>query len=146
MHAMAAEPHHAGTAASRKVAEYIVENLRRWGWKAEIERFDVLLPFPGRRHLEMLSPKPYVASLSEPAIDQDSDTGDANQLATFNAYGGNGDVTAPLVYVNYGTPEDYASLQAMGVSLKGKIAIARYGQCWRGTKRNSRRSTALSAA
>lgn len=134
MHAMAAEPHLAGTAASRKVAEYIVENLRRWGWKAELERFDVLLPFPKERHLEMLSPKPYVASISEPAIDQDSDTDDANQLATFNAYGGNGDVTAPLVYVNYGTPEDYASLQAMGVSLKGKIVIARYGQCWRGIK------------
>lgn len=134
MHAMAAEPHHAGTPASRKVAEYILQNLRRWGWKAELERFDVLLPFPKQRRLEMLSPRPYVASITEPAIEQDSDTADANQLATFNAYGGDGDATAPLVYANYGTPEDYAALDAMGVSLKGKIVIARYGHCWRGIK------------
>lgn len=134
MHAMAAEPHLAGTPASRKVAEYILGNLRRWGWKAELERFDVLLPFPKQRRLEMLSPRPYLASIKEPAIEQDADTGDADQLATFNAFGGDGDVTAPLVYVNYGTPQDYAALEAMGVSVKGKIVIARYGQCWRGIK------------
>ena len=134
MHAMASEPHHAGDASSRKVAEYILTNLRRWGWKAEIERFDVLLPYPRQRRLEMLSPRPYLASLKEPAIGQDGDTGDANQLPTFNAYGGDGDVTAPLVYVNYGTPEDYKALEAMGVSVKGKVVIARYGHCWRGIK------------
>ncbi len=134
MRAMASEPHHAGTPASRKVAEYIRANLERWGWKAEIEQFDVLLPYPRQRRLEMLSPRPYVASIMEPPIDQDSDTSDAGQLDTFNAYGGNGDVTAPLIYVNYGTPEDYAAIDKMGVSLKGKIVIARYGRCWRGIK------------
>src|SRR5690606_11999959 len=77
---------------------------------------------------------PYLASLKEPAIGQDGDTGDANQLPTFNAYGGDGNVTAPLVYVNYGTPEDYKALEAMGVSVKGKVVIARYGHCWRGIK------------
>lgn len=134
MRVMAAEPHHAGTPASRKVAEYILENLRRWGWKAEIETFEVLLPYPGKRRLEMLSPKPYVANVREPAIEQDGDSGDLNQLATYNAYAASGDVTAPLVYVNYGTPEDYEALERMGVSVRGKIVIARYGRSWRGIK------------
>ncbi|MCZ2155002.1 MAG: M28 family peptidase [Bryobacterales bacterium] len=134
MRAMASEPHHAGTPASRKVAEYIRTNLERWGWNAEIEQFDVLLPYPRQRRLEMISPQPYVASIMEPPIEQDDDTSDTNQLATFNAYGGNGDVTAPLIYVNYGTPEDYAAIDKLGISLKGKIVVARYGRCWRGIK------------
>lgn len=134
MRVMAAEPHHAGTPASRKVADYILQNVRRWGWKAEFETFEVLLPYPKKRRLEMTAPRPYVASVEEPPLDQDGDSGDANQLPTYNAYSASGDVTAPLVYVNYGTPEDYEALDRMGVSVRGKIVIARYGKSWRGIK------------
>ncbi len=134
MRVMAAEPHHAGTEASRKVAEYILQSLRGWGLQAEYEIYEVMLPFPGTRRLELLKPSSYKAALKEPAIDQDPTSGQADQLPTFNAYAGSGDVTAPLVYVNYGTPEDYAELERLGVSVKGKIVIARYGRSWRGIK------------
>lgn len=134
MRMMAAEPHHAGSDGSKKVADYILRNLRKWGWQAEFEVFEVMLPYPKRRRLEMLSPTHALASITEPVIDQDEDSGDHNQLASFNAYGASGDVTGPLIYVNYGTPEDYASLEKMGISVKGKIVIARYGKSWRGIK------------
>ncbi|MCW5963025.1 MAG: M28 family peptidase [Bryobacterales bacterium] len=134
MHVMAAEPHHAGTEASRKVAEYIRQSLRGWGLQAEYEIYEVMLPYPGDRRLELLSPTKYRAVLQEPAIDQDPDSGQRNQLPTFNAYAGSGDVTASLVYVNYGTPEDYDELERLGISVKGKIVIARYGRSWRGIK------------
>lgn len=134
MRVMAAEPHHAGTEASRKVAEYILKSLRDWGLQAEFAVYEVMLPFPGERRLELLSPSRYKAALKEPAIDQDPTSGQSSQLPTFNAYAGSGDVTAPLVYVNYGTPEDYAELEKLGVSVKGKIVVARYGRSWRGIK------------
>ncbi|MCU0227127.1 MAG: M28 family metallopeptidase [Bryobacterales bacterium] len=134
MHVMAAHPHHAGTEASRKVAEYILTSLRGWGLEAEYAVYEVMLPFPGERRLELLQPSRYKALLKEPAIDQDPSSGQPGQLPTFNAYAGNGDVTAGLVYVNYGTPEDYAELEKRGVSVKGKIVIARYGRSWRGIK------------
>lgn len=134
MRVMAAEPHHAGTPASKKVADYILDKLRGWGWQAEHEVFEVMLPYPGKRTLELQRPIRYTASLREPEIEQDPDSGDRNQLPTFNAYAGSGDVTAPLVYVNYGTPEDYAALEELGISVKGKIVIARYGKSWRGIK------------
>ncbi|MDZ7639159.1 MAG: hypothetical protein U5J83_13065 [Bryobacterales bacterium] len=129
---------HAATPASRKVAEYILGNLRRWGWKAELETFEVLLPYPRRRHLEMLSPRRYVATTQEPAIDQDRDSGDANQLPTYNAYAGNGDVTAPLVYVNYGTPEDYQALQHDGRTRSKEDCDRRAtGRSWPSIKREA---------
>jgi N-acetylated-alpha-linked acidic dipeptidase len=134
MHVMAAEPHHAGTAASKKVADYILGQLRGWGLDAEFAVYEVMLPYPGKRSLELRQPQRYSAMLAEPAIDQDPDSSDRNQLPTFNAYAGSGDVTAPLVYVNYGTPEDYEKLEELGVSVKGKIVIARYGRSWRGIK------------
>ncbi len=134
MGVMAARPHHAGTEASRKVAEYILTSLREWGLDAEYAVYEVMLPFPGSRRLELLQPVKYTATLKEPAIDQDPTSGQPDQLPTFNAYAGSGDVTAALVYVNYGTPEDYAELEKLGVSVKGKIVVARYGRSWRGIK------------
>jgi N-acetylated-alpha-linked acidic dipeptidase len=134
MRVMAAEPHHAGTENSKKVAEYILQTLRKSGLQAEFSIFEVMLPYPKDRLLELQAPRKYRAVLEEPEIDQDPDSKDKNQLPTFNAYAGNGDVTAPLVYVNYGIPEDYDALEKLGISVKGKIVIARYGQSWRGIK------------
>ena len=109
--------------------------FKSWGLDAHIETFDVLYPTPKSRKLEVIGPKPYTAKLQEPPVPGDStSTQQSEQLPTYNAYSIDGDVTAPLVYVNYGIPEDYEELERMGVSVKGAIVIARYGNSWRGIK------------
>lgn len=134
MRRLSAEPHHIGSVETRKHAEWMRDQFRAWGWKAEIEAFDVLFPTPKERALELISPEKYQAVLKEPMIAADPDSGDTNQLPTYNAYSGDGDVTGQLVYVNYGVPADYDVLARLGVDVKGKIVIARYGASWRGIK------------
>lgn len=131
---MSAEPHHIGSARGRDLAVWMRDRFRSWGLKADLEEFDVLFPTPKERVLELVSPASYRAQLKEPRIAEDPDSGDAGQLPTYNAYSGDGDVTAPLVYVNYGIPSDYEQLARMGVDVRGKIVIARYGASWRGIK------------
>ncbi len=134
MRVLSAEPHHVGSAADKRNAEWIRDQLKSWGIDVKIEEFDVLFPMPKERRLELLSPEKYTAKLKEPILAEDPDSGDENQLPTYNAYSGDGDVTAPLVYVNYGVPADYEQLAKMNVDVKGKIVIARYGGSWRGIK------------
>jgi N-acetylated-alpha-linked acidic dipeptidase len=134
MRKITAEPHHAGSPGSREVAEYVLSQFRSWGLDAQIEEFEALMPYPTTRVLELAAPDDFVAMLKEPAISVDPDSGDAGQLPTFNAYSADGNVTAELVYVNYGIPEDYDRLAKLGVDVKGKIVIARYGRSWRGIK------------
>jgi N-acetylated-alpha-linked acidic dipeptidase len=132
--ALSGVPHEAGTDRSRHVAELLLARFRAMGLNARIEQFEALMPRPLTRTLELLSPEPWAASLREPALSQDPTSGQADQLPTYNAYSADGDVTAELVYVNYGRPEDYRVLDSLGISVKGKIVIARYGQSWRGIK------------
>lgn len=134
MRVLSAEPHHLGSAQDKKNAEWIRDKFKSWGLDARIEEYDVLFPTPKERVLEMIAPEKFVAQLKEPGIAEDPDSADANQLPTYNAYAGDGDVTASLVYVNYGIPADYEALEKMGVSVQGKIVIARYGASWRGIK------------
>ena len=134
MLAISAEPHHAGSAGSRKVAEYVLAKFKGWGLNASIEQFQALMPYPTQRLVELVAPERYVAALKEPVVPEDPDSGDAGQLPTFNAYSADGDVTADVVYVNYGTPEDYEQLAKLRVEVKGKIVLARYGRSWRGIK------------
>jgi len=134
MERMAAKPHHAGSPGSKAVADYVSAQLTDWGFDTRIETFQALIPYPATRTLEMTAPVRFKAKLAEPAIPEDPSTPQENQLPTFNAYGASGDVTAPLVYVNYGQPEDFEYLKKMGIDVKGKIAIARYGRSWRGLK------------
>jgi N-acetylated-alpha-linked acidic dipeptidase len=131
---IAAEPHHAGSPRSKAVAEYIEKLLKQWGLSTEVETFEVLLPYPTVRRLEVLGPKPYEAKLKEPVLAADPDSGDKNQLPTYNAYAASGDVTGEVVYANYGLPADYEWLAQHGVDVKGKVVITRYGQSWRGIK------------
>ncbi len=131
---MSAQPHAAGSARSRQVAQFIAQELTQWGLETSIESFDALLPYPTVRILEMVGPKHAVAQLREPAIAADKDSGQPGQLPTYNAYSASGDVTAPLVYVNYGVPEDYEELSRRGIDVRDKIVIARYGKGWRGVK------------
>jgi N-acetylated-alpha-linked acidic dipeptidase len=134
MRVSSAEPHHAGSPGSRKVAEYILGRYKAWGLDAWIEEHEALMPFPVERRVELVAPERYQAKLQEPALSEDPDSTDAGQLPTYNAYSADGDVTARLVYVNYGTPEDYDELAKLGVDVKGAIVIARYGRSWRGIK------------
>jgi N-acetylated-alpha-linked acidic dipeptidase len=131
---LAAEPHHAGSPRSKAVAEYILGALKEWGLDAQIEQFEALLPYPTIRQVEVVGPKPYVAKLREPRVPEDPDSADAGGLPPYNAYSASGDVTADVIYVNFGVPEDYEWLEKQGIDVKGKIVIARYGKSWRGIK------------
>ncbi|MDQ2950484.1 MAG: M28 family metallopeptidase [Acidobacteriota bacterium] len=134
MQRMVEVPHHAGSAGSLAVAQYALGLFKEWGLNARMEEFEALLPYPTARTLELVSPVKFRAALKEPALPEDRSTSQAGQLPTYNAYSAAGDVTAPLVYVNYGTPEDYEYLGKQGIDVKGKIVIARYGKSWRGVK------------
>ena len=132
---LSAYPHHVGSPYDKNNAEWLLAQLKSYGLDAQIEEFTALFPTPQSRLLELEGPQPYRAKLQEPpiAVDPTSDQ-QTQQLPTYNAYSRDGDVTAPLVYVNYGRPEDYDVLARMGVSVKGAIVIARYGMSWRGIK------------
>jgi N-acetylated-alpha-linked acidic dipeptidase len=134
MRAITREPHHAGSPGSRQVAEYVLAKFKSWGLTASIEELEALMPYPVERTVELVAPIRFKAVLKEPVVDVDKDSDNPAELPTFNAYSADGDVTAELVYVNYGIPEDYAELQTLGVDVKGKIVIARYGRSWRGIK------------
>jgi N-acetylated-alpha-linked acidic dipeptidase len=135
MQRLSARPHHVGSPYDKDNAEWILAKLKEWGLDAKIESFDVLFPTPKERALELVEPTRFAAKLAEPAVPSDPTSSQRDeQLPTYNAYSIDGDVTAPLVYVNYGIPEDYDTLERLGVSVKGAIVIARYGGSWRGIK------------
>ncbi len=130
---LSARPHHLGSAYGKENAEFIAAQFRAWGYDTQIEEFGVLFPTPKKRVLEMTAPEKFTARLSEPALAEDATSNQTDeQLPVYNAYSIDGDVTAPLVYVNYGVPRDYEELQQRGIDVKGKIVIARYGGSWRG--------------
>ena len=135
MKRLTAHPHHLGSKFDKDNAEFIAGLLRSWGFDTQIETFHVLFPTPKTRILEMTAPTRFTASLRERPVEQDPTSSLVDeQLPTYNAYAKDGDVTGPLVYVNYGTPADYDVLAQNGVDVAGKIVIARYGGCWRGIK------------
>lgn len=134
MRLLSEEPHEAGTERSRHVAELILARFKSFGLDARIEQFEAMMPRPVSRSLELLGPERFTASLTETVLPEDKDSGDRDQLPTYNAYSRDGDVTGELVYVNYGIPADYKVLDSLGISVKGKIVIARYGRSWRGIK------------
>jgi N-acetylated-alpha-linked acidic dipeptidase len=135
MQRLSARPHHVGSAYDKDNAQWLLSTFKQWGLNARIESFDVLFPTPKERAVELLEPKKFTATLEEPRVIVDITSGQrAEQLPTYNAYSIDGDVAAPLVYVNYGIPEDYEQLERMGISVKGCIVIARYGGSWRGIK------------
>ncbi len=134
---LSAEANEVGSPHDKANAEWIRDQLQSWGWDARIETFQVLYPTPKTEALELLEPgkAPYKAALTEPPIAGDASSAQtAWVLPAYVAFQGDGDVTADLVYVNYGMPDDYKALARMGVDVKGKIVIARYGQGWRGLK------------
>ncbi len=135
MRRLSARPHHVGSPYDKENAEWMLAKFKEWGWDAHIETFEVLFPTPRERLVELVEPSRFVAKLQEPPVPGDATSNQQDeQLPTYNAYSIDGDVTAPLVYVNYGIPEDYEQLERLGVSVKGAMVIARYGRSWRGIK------------
>jgi N-acetylated-alpha-linked acidic dipeptidase len=135
MRRLTARPHHVGSPYDKDNAEWILAHFKEWGLDAHIEQFDVLFPTPRIRLLEMVAPTKFTAKLEEPALAVDPTSNQkSEQLPTYNAYSIDGDVTAPLVFVNYGLPEDYEKLDRLGISVKGAIVIAKYLHSWRGVK------------
>ena len=144
MQRLSARPHNVGSPYDKDNADWLAAKFKEFGFDVQIESYDVLFPTPKERQLELLDCKSasttdcsvkFTAKLEEPALSVDPTSGQkSEQLPTYNAFSKDGDVVAPLVYVNYGIPEDYERLERLGVSVKGAIAIARYGHSWRGIK------------
>lgn len=131
---LSSEPNQVGSPHDKANAEFLLAQFRKWGWDAHIEVFDVLYSTPKQELVEMVAPTTYRAMLHEPPVKGDRTSALSGALPPYNVYGADGDVTAPLVYVNYGMPADYKELARYGVSVKGKIVIVRYGKGWRGLK------------
>ena len=135
MQRLSARPHHVGSPYDKQNAEWIRDQFAAFGWDATIETFDVLFPTPVERAVELVAPTVYKAQLQEPTVSVDPTSSQhAEQLPTYNAYSRDGDVTGPLVFVNYGVPADYEELERRGISVRGAIVIAKYGGSWRGIK------------
>lgn len=134
MKQMSAEPTHVGAPHDKANAEFVQQQMRTWGWDAQIETFDVLYPTLKQHSLELVAPTRFVASLKEPPIAGDATSSRTDGVPPYHAYGADGDVTGELVYVNYGMPDDYKELARRNVDVRGKIVIVRYGSGWRGLK------------
>jgi N-acetylated-alpha-linked acidic dipeptidase len=136
MERLTARPHNVGSPYDQDNAEWLLGKFKEFGLDAHIETFTVLYPTPKDRLVELVDGGPhFTAKLQEPPVPDDPTSRQTSeQLPTYNAYSIDGDVSAPLVYVNYGVPEDYEVLERRGVSVKGAIVIARYGKSWRGIK------------
>ena len=136
MQRLSARPHNVGSPYDKDNAEWIASKFKEFGLDTQIETFSVLFPTPKERLVELVDGGPhFTAKLQEPVVPEDPTSNQtAEQLPTYNAYSIDGDVTAPLVYVNYGLPEDYEILDRLGISVRGAIIIARYGHSWRGIK------------
>jgi N-acetylated-alpha-linked acidic dipeptidase len=136
MQRLSARPHNVGTRYDKDNAEWLAAKFKEFGLDTHIETFDILYPTPKERAVELVDGGPkFVAKLQEPPVAGDpTSSQQSEQLPTYHAYSIDGDVTAPLVFVNYGIPEDYEQLERLGVSVKGAIVIAKYGRSWRGIK------------
>lgn len=135
MKKMTERPHHVGSKFTSEKVKYMVDRFESWGYDVEVEEFTVLFPTPKTRIVELVAPTQFRASLEEPAVEGDASSSRRDDmLPGYNAYSADGDVTGELVYVNQGIPDDYKELEKMGISVEGKIVIARYGGSWRGIK------------
>ena len=134
--ALSLVPHVAGTAAQAAAKDFVLASTRRWGLETWAKIYSVYLPQPdtvGAWFIARAGAAPQAIDLREPAVARDP-AGRGPQVLPFNGYSGNGDVTGEVVYVGYGLIEDYQLLDSLGVNVRGKIALARYGRSFRGIK------------
>ena len=132
---LTAQPHVAGTKEDYDTAIYVRDQIRSYGISSELKEYDVLLPYPKQPSIvELVAPRRERLTLKEAVVPEDPSSSNPRIIPLFNGYSASGDVTAPLVYVNYGLPPDYDALKKIGVDVKGKIVLARYGNSFRGVK------------
>jgi N-acetylated-alpha-linked acidic dipeptidase len=128
------QPHMAGTPAQARTRDYVINQMKSWGLETEVRSYRVWMPHPVSTRVWRIAPNPVELDLKEGVVPEDTTSSAYPQVMAFNGYGAAGDVRGDVVYVNYGLIEDYAQLDSMGVSVKGKIAVARYGRSYRGIK------------
>jgi N-acetylated-alpha-linked acidic dipeptidase len=129
------EPHIAGTKEDYATAVYVRDQLRSYGLSAELKEYEVWLNYPNTASiLELITTKRQRLSTREAIVPGDPTSSNPKITPIFNGYSASGDVTAPVVYANYGLPGDYDELKKAGVDVKGKIVIVRYGNSFRGVK------------
>src|SRR5256886_266309 len=129
------EPHVAGTKEDYATAVYVRDQMRSFGLRAELKEYQVWLNYPKTDPIvELIAPRHERLSVREAVLKEDPTSSNPKITPLFNGYSASGDVTAPLVYANYGLPPDYEALQKAGVDIKGKIVIVRYGNSFRGVK------------
>lgn len=131
---LTSQPHVAGTEGSHRTAEWLRDQFRSYGFDTEVVTYNAYLPLPRAVQLEMTAPEKISLATPEPPLDQDNNPDDSQLFPAVNDYSPSGDVTAPVIYVNYGAPDDYRMLDALGISVKGKLVLARYGRDYRGVK------------
>ncbi len=131
--ALSSETHVAGTPAQARTRDYVIARMKSWGLPTEVRTYRVYLPHATEVHVWRVRPEPEELTLDEPAVPGDAISAVAH-YPTVNGSSAAGDVSAPVVYVNYGLVEDYATLDSLGVSVRGKVAVARYGRSFRGIK------------
>jgi N-acetylated-alpha-linked acidic dipeptidase len=124
----------AGTPASMAVAETIRQGLESAGLQTEVHEFQVYLSTPRSISVELVEPTREPLNVREPANPLDPDSANPELVPAFVAYSASGEVQAPVVYVNYGLPPDYAKVEAAGVDVRGKIVMARYARSHRAVK------------
>lgn len=132
---LTAEPHVAGTPADHKTAVFVRDKLREWGWTADLVEFEVLLNYP-RRQADLQLRRPILKRLEvdEAPVASDKDSASSEAFGAFNGYGTSGSAVGQVVYANYGRPDDFSALEKMGIDIKGKIVLVRYGEIFRGLK------------
>src|SRR5262245_896845 len=132
---LTAEPHIAGSQEDYATAVYVRDQMRSFGLQSELKEYQVLLPYPRTPSVvELVTPRLERLQVREDVVREDATSASTKIVPLYNGYGASGDVTAPLIYVNYGLPDDYAALKKIGVDVTGKIVIARYGNSFRGVK------------
>jgi len=132
---LTSEAHIAGSPEDYATAVYVRDQMRNFGLQSDLKEYQVLLPYPGTQSIvELISPRRERLQVREDVVREDPTSASRKIVPLYNGYGATGDITAPLVYVNYGLPDDYTALRKAGVDVKGKIAIARYGNSFRGVK------------
>ncbi len=131
---MTAEPHHTGSPYEIKLADYVSDQFKKMGIESAKYEYSVLLPWPKQRRIDIVAPDQIRLEVEEEKIRGDQWADKPGILPAYNAYSPSGDVTGEIVYVNFGIPADYETLDRLGISVKGRIVLARYGGSWRGIK------------
>lgn len=132
--ALTEEPHVAGTAQEKAVADYVKARFEEFGLATEVVRYEAFLNHPRAVSLELIEPVAETLSLTEPALPGDKDSGMHGMFPAFHGYGASGRASGQVVYANYGTRADFEQLESLGISVRERIVLVRYGQVFRGLK------------